>query len=196
MNSRKRGTKPDEAPDQANKRPRVQKKVQIPDPVPPPNQQEANVVDSGRPGSPSNRVSQAGSPHTPPVQLPPEQIDRRVGRPILKLNPPKTPTEISPSRAGLTDPGSSRSETSTCYSQDVANYDVEPGVDPIGRIQDKDLKNWGSVDGAAAFIRSSSGLEGNWVGIRPLGKGGNGLAGLWEWRDENGQPTKVRIPTR
>lgn len=197
MNVRKRGTEPDEAPNQVNKRPRVQKNTPINDPVPPPNLQESNVVGSGRPGSPSYRVPQVGSHQIPPIQLPPEQLDQSVrARPVLTIDPPQLSDLPGPSQSGPTDPASGRSEASTCYSQRVSKYDVEPSVEPIGRVEEEDLQKWGKVDGAAEFIRSTSGLEGNWVGIRPLGKGGNGIAGLWEFLDENGQLTKVRIRTR
>lgn len=197
MNLRKRGTEPDQAPKQVNKRRRVQKNKQIDDPVPAPNIQESNAVNLGRPGSPSHRLPRAGSHQIPPAQLQPEQLDQNVkARPVLHINPPELPDLPDPSQSEPSDPGSGRSEASTCYSQDVSNYDVESGVDPIGRIDGVDLMKWGEVVGAAEFIRSTSGLEGNWVGIRPLGKGGNGIAGLWEFRDENGQPTKVRIRTR
>lgn len=195
MSMRKRGTSPDEGSNQANKRPRIQHEIQIDDQATPPNLQKTNVVDSGRPGSPSNRVPQDGSHQTPPVQIPPEQIEQRVrARPRLILRPPRLPDQPGPSQAGPTEPGSSHSETSTCYSQDVSNYDVEPSVNPIALVGDEDLAKWGSVP-AVEFIRSTSGLEGNWIGIRPLGKGGNGIAGLWELRDDNGQTTKVRIRT-
>ena len=196
MNARKRGTEPNEAPNQANKRRRMQKKTRIDDPVPPPNLQQFNEVDSGRPGSPSHRVPQVGSHQIPPGQLLPEQLDQGVrARPVLKINPPQFPDLPGPIQAGPTDPGSGRSEASTCYSQQVSNYDVEESVEPIGRVEEGDLRLWGKKDGVADFIRSTSGLEGNWIGVRPLGKGGNGIAGLWEWRDDNGQTTKVRIRT-
>ena len=194
MSTRKRGTSPNEASNQANKRPRVQNEIQIDSPAPP-NLQRTNIVDSGRPGSLSNRVPQAGPHQTPTVQIPREQIDQGVkARPKLILRPPRLPDPPGPCQAGPTDPGSSHSETSTCYSQAVCKYDVEPSVDALGEVEDEDLKKW--EPDAAEFIRSTSGLEENWVGIRPLGKGGNGIAGLWELRDDNGQTMKVRLRTR
>lgn len=52
---------------------------------------------------------------------------------------------------------------------------------------------WGNV--AAKFIKSPPGgcLQGNWIGVRPLGKGGFGLAGLWEKRNEDGRVVDVRL---
>lgn len=195
MSTRKRGSSPDEAPTPANKRPRAQHGRQIDNTAPPPNLQRTNVVDSGRPGSPFDRVPQAGSHQTPPAQIPPEQINQEVrARPRLILRPPRLPDQPGPGQAGPNDPGSSHSETSTCYSQDVSHYDVDQSVSAFGWAEVEDISKW--KKGAAEFIRSTSGLDGNWVGIRPLGKEGNGIAGLWEWQDENGQTTKVKFRTR
>ncbi|CAF9917143.1 MAG: hypothetical protein ALECFALPRED_011059 [Alectoria fallacina] len=193
----KRGREPDEAPGHPNKHRRVQKKPQILDPVPRPHSRDDNEEEPGRPGPPSDQVSQVGPRHSSRVKLPPEQTSQRV-QPLqrLKIIPPRPPNQSDPNQAGSTDPGSSHSDTSTCYSQYVANYDVEPGVEATGTPEAKDIEYWGSDKRAAEFIRSQSGLEANWVGIRPLGKGGCGMAGLWEMRDDEGQLIKVRIRTR
>ncbi|KAL9576723.1 MAG: hypothetical protein Q9212_006864, partial [Teloschistes hypoglaucus] len=37
------------------------------------------------------------------------------------------------------------------------------------------------------FVRSDHGYESGWIGVKPLGEGSFGRAGLWEKRDENGQ---------
>lgn len=193
----KRGREPAETLDYTIKHHRVQKKAQTPDPVPQLNARNSNEEESGRPGSASNRAAQAESIHSLHIQLPPEQPDQG-GRPRLRLkvNPPRPQSQPDPSQAGPNDPGSSHSETSTCYSQDVTNYDVEPGLEAVGTPQAQDIEYWGSNTGAAEFIRSQSGLETDWVGIRPLGKGGFGIAGLWEIRGDDGQTMKVRIHTR
>ena len=117
---------------------------------------------------------------------------KRAGakRPQLIVNPPGPPTLPDPSPA---DPGSSASEASTCYAQAAANYNIDPGFELHGTPQTGDYELWGSVEGAAEFIRSRSGLEEDWVGVRPLGKGGYGITGLWELRGDNGETLKVRI---
>lgn len=166
----KRGREPDEAPEPTNKHHRAQKKLQTPVSDPPLN------LEPGRPGLPSNRVSQAGPHHSSSVRLPPKQPGQGARRrPRLRLNPPRPQNQPGLSQAMPTEPGSSHSETSTCYSQKAANYDAEPDADPVGNPKTEDLNSWGSVDGAAKFISSESGLKGNWVGVRPLGKGGNGM---------------------
>ncbi|KAL8737971.1 MAG: hypothetical protein Q9181_001193 [Wetmoreana brouardii] len=44
--------------------------------------------------------------------------------------------------------------------------------------------NWGLDN--AEFIQSDHGYEEGWVGVKPLGQGGGGRAGLWEKRDKSG----------
>ena len=110
----------------------------------------------------------------------------------LKPNPPHSP---DPSQADPNDPGSSISEVSTCYSQEVENYDVGPGVEAVGVPLARDIEYWGRAGVVPEFIRSQSGIEGNWVGIRPLGWGAMGTAGLWELRGDDGQLVEVRFRT-
>ena len=162
----KRVREPDEALELANKHQRVQKK----------------------------RAPRAGAHQSPSVQPPPKQPVQRPRR--LKLNPPKPQTSPNPRSAGPTTPGSSVSETSTYYSQAVEKYDVARGVEAVGTPTVEDHEFWGQTEGAAEFIRSRSGLEENWVGVRPLGKGGYGIAGLWELRGDNGDVIKVSFRTR
>ncbi|KAL8868594.1 MAG: hypothetical protein Q9174_004889 [Haloplaca sp. 1 TL-2023] len=47
------------------------------------------------------------------------------------------------------------------------------------------VEKWGRQD--ARFISSHHGFEEGWVGVRPLGSGGYGRAGLWEKRSADGQ---------
>lgn len=184
-----------EAPEPTNKHHRAEdKKPQAPHAVPGPHLQSNNnhEVESGRPSSPSNVVSRLAPLHSPPpAQLAPEQPKQGTRpHPVLKLNPPK---KKLPDPAGPSGPTSSPSETSTCYSQKAARYDVDPAVSATGDPETPDLERWGAVSGAPEFIRSAAGLvDGGWIGVRPLGKGGNGIAGLWEMRDGDGGVIKVR----
>lgn len=131
----------------------------------------------------------------PPKAQPPQEQPKHGDKPRqrLILKPPKLPEPPSP---GLSDTGSSDSETSTCYSQPVDTYDVEPEVEAVGTLHDGDDERWGSKEGVAQFIRSQSGLDTtDWLGVRPLGKGGCGMAGLWEKRGGDGRKIKVRTRT-
>ena len=162
----KRPREPDEAPKQIDKHPHLLKKKKTSNEEPPRDLQKENEEQPGRPEPSSHAASQAQLPQPPPIQLPSQQ--------------PQLDHEWSDS------------ETSTCYSKDVAAYDVrrDDEVDEIPHAKDNEY--WGSAV-AAKFIRSRSGLDGNWVGVRPLGEGGNGIAGLWELRDDDGQTIKVSI---
>lgn len=219
MGKRARGA--EEAPAQTKKRTRAQKRSQAPDPVPQRNLRRRNQEKPGRPGPSSHRAPQAELDHSPPSQPPPQQPEqggrlrqrRRLNTPNVQLqsqqpeqehkqrvrlilNPPKAPALPGPSQVEPNDPGLSDSDASTCYSQDAAAYDVGRGVEAVGTPQAKDIEYWGSIKGAAEFIRSRSGLKRDWIGVRPLGKGGNGIAGLWELRGDDGQVIKVSICTR
>lgn len=162
----KRSREPDEALQQTEKRPRLQGRKTQWNPEPSKNRRKGNEEKPGRPVPSSHAASQAQLPQPPPIQLSSQQ-------PQL-------------------DPEWSDSETSTCYSRDAAAYDVrrDEEIDVIPHA--KDIEYWRS-EKAAKFIGSRSGLDGNWVGVRPLGEGGNGIAGLWELRDDDGQTVKVRI---
>ena len=164
--AKKRSREPDEALQQTEKHPRLQERENKSNSEPPQNRRKGHEEKPGRPVPSSHAASQAQLPQPPPIQLPSQ-------RPQL-------------------DPEWSDSETSTCYSKDATAYDVrrdeEPDVDPPA----EDIEYWRS-EKAAKFIGSRSGLDGNWVGVRPLGEGGNGIAGLWELRDHDGQTVKVRI---
>ena len=162
----KRPRELDESPKQTDKHPRLQKKKDASNPESSRNRRKVNEEKSGRPEASSYVASQAQSPQPPPIQFPSQQ--------------PQLDHEWSDS------------ETSTCYSKDATHYDVEPDVEAEGIPQAGDIEYWES-EKAAKFIRSRSGLDGNWVGVRPLGEGANGIAGLWELRDDDGQTVKVRI---
>lgn len=136
------------------------------------------------------RRHQPVNPNPPQAQLPPNVWNKRL-RP--KVHSPNQP---GPSRAEPADPEPNDSDASTCYSQSPEHYDVEQGVKAVGVPEPRDIELWGSTPGAAQFIRSQSGLEQDWIGVRPLGKGGNGIAGLWERRGDDGQVIDVRIRTR
>ena len=124
-----------------------------------------NEEKSGRPEPSSHAASQAQLPQPPPIQLPSQQ--------------PQLDNEWSDS------------ETSTYYSKDAATYDVRRDAEIDGIPHAEDIELWG-LD-AAKFIRSHSGRDENWVGVRPLGQGANGIAGLWELRGHDGEIVEVRI---
>lgn len=70
------------------------------------------------------------------------------------------------------------------YSGPPDLFDVSPGLQDAIPPADDDMYFW--KDEHMAFIKSSAGLNRlHWIGIRPLGSGGFGTAGLWERRDEN-----------
>ena len=162
----KRPREPDEAPKQTNKHPRLQKQRDASSLESSLNWRKVDDEKSGRPESSSYVASQAQLPQPSPIQLPSQQ--------------PQLDHEWSDS------------ETSTCYSKEAAYYDVRRDDEAEGIPHAEDIEYWKSEE-AAKFIRSRSGLDGNWVGVRPLGKGGNGIAGLWELRDDDGRTVKVRI---
>ena len=134
---------------------------------------------------PVESPNQGGEPRREPRRKP-----RRKPRVHLTLNSPHPP---DPSQVDPNEPRSSKSEVSTCYSQDVENYDVGPGVEAQGVPNARDLEYWGWSRRIPQFIRSQSGIEGNWVGIKPLGLGGGGIAGLWELRGDDGQMVEVKF---
>ena len=215
----KRAREPDEAPEQTNKQRRVLKKSQsAPDPAPQQHLRDGNQEELGRPGQSSYPVPQAALHHQhPPAQSPSQQAEQgrrpslhqsRPSPPNVQLpseqpreggeghenltsNPPRLQDVPVPSQARPFDLESSDSETSTRYSQESGTYDVGQDIRAVGTPQTGEIENWGQPQ--TLFIRSSSGLEENWVGVRPLGEGGNGMAGLWELRGQDGQVIKVRI---
>ena len=72
-------------------------------------------------------------------------------------------------------------------------YDADDDEEVEGEASAEDIRLWESK--AAKFIRSRSGIDegpGIWVGRRPLGVGGFGVAGLWEKLDGEGYVVDVR----
>ena len=96
-------------------------------------------------------------------------------------------------------PGQSKSKSKTPsedydfdegYESDpVEAYDVLWNQKAAAPANASDYEKWDTAP--AEFIRSSSGLGSGWLGKRPLGAGGFGMAGLWEKRDDNGTVIEV-----
>lgn len=90
-----------------------------------------------------------------------------------------------------------QSEQFEQYSEDIQDegrrqYDALSYETTKGIATADDLDLW--TQPAAEFIRSGIGLiesSDEWVGKRPLGQGGFGLAGLWERLDADGTPVDV-----
>lgn len=105
------------------------------------------------------------------------------------------PPELPP--AGTDREISVESQPSTQYSESVeddtpVDYDALPDETTKGVPEPDDLDLW--TKPAAEFIRSEIGLiesSNDWVGKRPLGEGGFGLAGLWERLGPDGTPVDV-----
>jgi hypothetical protein len=77
---------------------------------------------------------------------------------------------------------------------ELGNYDVTPEKRVIGAVSMDDVTLW--TRPAAEFIRSHSGITTSpdvWVGRYPLGKGGFGMAGLWEKIDPEGNVVDVSV---
>lgn len=76
------------------------------------------------------------------------------------------------------------------YSGPPELFDVSPGLRDAVPLADDEIYYW--EDEHAAFIKSAAGLDClHWIGIRPLGSGGYGTAGLWERQDENNALVEV-----
>ena len=78
------------------------------------------------------------------------------------------------------------------HSDPVEAYDVAWTQKAAAPANASDLEKWDTAP--AEFIRSSSGLGIGWLGKRPLGAGGFGMAGLWKKRDDNGTVIEVNKP--
>ena len=77
-------------------------------------------------------------------------------------------------------------------SDQVEAYDVAWNQKAAATANASDYEKWDTA--SAEFIRSYSGLGSGWVGKRPLGVGGFGMAGLWEKSDGNGTVIEVNNP--
>ena len=76
------------------------------------------------------------------------------------------------------------------YSGPPEQFDVTPGLQDAVPLADGESSFW--VAEHAAFIKSAAGLDNaDWIGVRPLGSGSFGIAGLWELRDENNAVIEV-----
>lgn len=87
----------------------------------------------------------------------------------------------------------SPSPNSLPYSLPPHWFDSRPELSHTIPLADGESSCWNTEH--AAFIKSAAGLDNaNWIGVRPLGSGAFGTAGLWELRDEDNAVTKV-MPT-
>ncbi len=121
------------------------------------------------------------------TQIPPQRVPR--------------PSDPGPLTIRLLLGDSSTNEPGSEDTIPVEAYDATPQEETIGNPSLADYRLW--TQPAAQFIRSKSGLEDSgsaWVGKRPLGQGGFGMAGLWEKYDGEGNMVDVNIivtsPTR
>lgn len=96
--------------------------------------------------------------------------------------------------AGLTETDLDRSRDGEVpawyFTTPQEDFDASDAEDVLGEPLSDDVGLWSQPP--AQFIRSEAGLQGNWVGKRPLGQGGFGLAGLWEKIDGEGHVVDVR----
>ena len=87
-----------------------------------------------------------------------------------------------------------QSPNSFPYSLPPYWFDSDPEVPHAVSLADCETTFWNTEH--AAFIKSAAGLgNAKWIGVRPLGQGGFGTAGLWELRDEDNAVTEV-MPTQ
>ena len=75
------------------------------------------------------------------------------------------------------------------HSDPVEAYDVAWDQKAAAPANASDYEKWDTAP--AEFIKSNSGLGSGWLGKKPLGAGGFGMAGLWEKRDDNGTVIEV-----
>lgn len=109
----------------------------------------------------------------------------RVSNPGLET--PQLPRQSGPKSKTPSEPY----DIDEGYDSDpVEAYDVAWNQKAAATAKASDYEKWDTA--SAEFIRSYSGLGNGWVGKRPLGVGGFGMAGLWEKRDGNGTVTEAR----
>ncbi len=86
---------------------------------------------------------------------------------------------------------SGRASTVSIPSEPGEQYDALNTETIAGSTTCKDRSTW--FPEAASFIQSKAGggLEGQWIGVRPLGQGSYGIAGLWEKRNNDGEVVDV-----
>lgn len=104
----------------------------------------------------------------------------------LGVSNPRLETPQSPRQSKVNSKPSSPSyDIDEGYDSDpVEAYDVAWNQKAAATANTSDNGKWDTAP--AKFIRSCSGLEGGWVGRRPLGAGGFGMAGLWEKHGDSG----------
>ncbi|KAL8950393.1 MAG: hypothetical protein Q9222_003573 [Ikaeria aurantiellina] len=86
------------------------------------------------------------------------------------------------------------SDQQTSYEERI--WDIESGMRTRGEVQEGDIKpdEQDPVNAFlnAEFMRSQFGYEAWWVGKKMLGSGGEGRAGLWEKRDNDGKQICIK----
>ena len=147
--------------------------------------------------TPSRSASASSVPPTPPIQasaLPPRPS------PPPPPPPPPPPLRAAVPRDRHDHPISVESRATTpskdkfpSHVRDDPDNDVEPPTfTNLGLANKTDIEKWGIQ--MARFIRSpfddTDDAEG-WHGLKPLGKGSFGIAGLWEKRDVDGKVIDV-----
>ena len=126
----------------------------------------------------------------------PRSPSSRSRSPITEIPAKGLPrdSDIGSSTVRLLAGESTRDDSDPEDSTPVEAYDAEPNEGTTGNPSIADYRLW--TQAAAQFIRSDSGLEDSdsmWIGKRPLGKGGFGMAGLWEKYDAEGNIADVWI---
>lgn len=127
---------------------------------------------------PGNRFRPYGASHVP------RERPLRVSNP--RLETPQSPRQSE----SISETPSEPYDIDEGYDSDpVEAYDVAWNQKAAATAEASNYDKWGTAP--AEFIGSSSGLGNGWVGKRPLGVGGFGMAGLWAKLDGNGIVTEV-----
>lgn len=122
---------------------------------------------------PDNRFQPYGAGHVP--------AERPLGVSNLWMETPQLPRQSESNSGTPSDPY----EFGKNHGSDpVETYDLALNHKAAATAKASDYAKWDIAP--AEFIRSDSGLGNGWVGKRPLGAGGFGMAGLWEKLDGNG----------
>lgn len=143
-----------------------------------PEEQGNHGIGPQRTKRPGNRFQPYGAGHVP--------AERPVGVSNPRLETPQSPRQSETDSKTPSEPY----DIDEGYDSDLVEaYDVAWNQKAAATAKGSDYENWGTAP--AEFIRSYSGLGNGWVGKRPLGAGGFGMAGLWEKRDGNGTVIEV-----
>lgn len=128
---------------------------------------------------PDNRFQPYGAGHVP--------AERPLGVSNLWMETPQLPRQSESNSGTPSDPY----EFGKNHGSDpVETYDLALNHKAAATAKASDYAKWDIAP--AEFIRSDSGLGNGWVGKRPLGAGGFGMAGLWEKLDGNGAVVEVK----